>query len=148
MTVEDGYLVRPVGNLGARLRMVPDELRTKTRAAVRTAASPIVAQAKKNAAWSTRIPGAIRVRSQFTGKNAGVTIRVALRTAPHGRAFEDLSGKSRNGTFRHPVFGRDRWVNQKTRPFIAPAVRDHREDTLAAVDQAVTTVLARAGFNH
>lgn len=146
--MSDEELSRPIANVGDRLRRVPDELRTKTRAAIRTAATPIAAQAKRNASWSSRIPRAIRIGTRFTGKNAGVTIRVALRTAPHGRAFEDLSGKSRNGTFRHPVFGRDRWVNQKTRPFISPAVRDHREETISSVDAAITSVLVRAGFNN
>jgi len=150
VTVEDaGDLTREIGRLGPRLQQVPDDLRTKTRTAIRTAASPLAARAKQNASWSTRIPRAIRIGTSFTGKNAGVTLRVALRTAPHGRAYEDLSGASRNGTFRHPVFGhRDRWTTQKTRPFIAPAVSAGRDKTLRDVDEAITTVLVRAGFTH
>jgi len=150
VTVEDnGELTREIGRLGPRLRQIPDDLRTATRTAIRTAATPLAARARQNAAWSTRIPRAIRVGTSFAGKNAGVTLRVALRTAPHGRAYEDLSGASRNGTFRHPVFGhRDRWVTQKTRPFIGPAVSAGRDQTLRDVDEAITTVLARAGFTN
>lgn len=140
-------LIRPIGNFASRMRQVPEQLRRDVRTAVRTAASPIVAKARANASWSTRIPKAIRVSSTFAGKNAGVTIRVALRTAPHGRAYEDISGKSRGGTFRHPVFGnKDRWVSQPTRPFIAPAVQSERDRTLQEIDATITQTLARAGF--
>lgn len=124
------------------LRTMPADVRRKLRPALKQAAAPIVAEAKAKASWSTRIPGAIRVG--VTKK--GVEIRVRAKKAPHARAYEGLTA---SGTiFRHPVFGdRDVWVAQRTRPFLLPAVRAHRDQVRKAVTDVVDQVAKEHGFH-
>ena len=113
------------------------ELNKELRAVVK---EHVVPEAKANAGWSSRIPGAIK--PQVTTKQIGV--RVAAKQAPHGRPFEGLRGGS---SFRHPVFGnRNVWVNQGTRPFLAPAVDANQEKAAQAALKAIDTAGRAAGF--
>lgn len=131
--------------LAQRLAKVPDELQKGLRPALRKGAEPIMAAAKANASWSSRIPGAIRLSTSFGQKNPGVTIRASARIAPHARPYEGAGG--RGGTFRHPVYGdRDAWVTQATRPFLFPAVRAGRQGVIGELEHAVDDALARHGF--
>lgn len=116
------------------LRAMSTEVRREIRPALKKAAEPMVSTARANASWSQRIPGAIRLAVV----KRGVDIRVSKRKAPHARPYEGIGG---NAQFRHPVHGnRDRWVSQKTRPFLEPAVKAHRSEIrprlLAIVDEA------------
>jgi hypothetical protein len=125
---------------GAHLRAMSRQVRSKTRPALKKAAEPMVAQARSNASWSTRIPGAIRLA--VTAR--GVDIRVSSKKAPHARPYEGIGG---NATFRHPVMGnRDRWVSQDTRPFLMPAVRQHRRKVRAALIQVVQDAATAHGY--
>lgn len=100
----------------------------------------MVAQARANASWSSRIPGAIRVAVL----KRGVDIRVNRRRAPHARPYEAIGG---NATFRHPVHGhRDRWVSQATRPFLDPAVEQHRGKVRKALIDLVDKAARRHGY--
>lgn len=131
--------------LVADLRGIPPELRKQLRPRIRAAVQPVHADAQRRAsAWSERIPGAITVSSRFSGRNAGVTLRVNSKRAPHGRTYEGITGA---GQFRHPVFGnRDRWVSQRTKPFLYPAVRAAGPAIEKAVAGAVDSTVRRAGF--
>lgn len=120
----------------ADLRGFSTQVRREIRPAVKRAAEPMVAAARANASWSTRIPGAIKISTL----KRGVEIRVSRKRAPHARPYEGIAGGS---TFRHPVYGnRDRWVTQQTRPFLEPAVRQHmpkvRAELIAMLDDAAT----------
>lgn len=118
---------------------------------------PMLADARRRASWSTRIPGAITVRpvSNAAGARLGVALRVSAAQAPHARPYEGLGSRSAAGTayegwgmvggggegFRHPVFGhQDRWVPQSHRPFAWPAVNaaasSGREEIVAAYEDA------------
>lgn len=125
---------------------MPPELRKQLRPALKTAAEPIMADARVRAGWSQRIPGAL-VLSVRLGKNTpGVSIRVRQSRAPHGRVYEGISGE---GTFRHPVFGhrdRNHWVVQSTRPSVVPAVEAGTDEVLDAVAQTVDQVARDLGF--
>lgn len=121
--------------LARDLGQVPAELRRRLGVTLRAAAAPIVADARARASFSTRIPGAITTSARFTGRRPGVTVRVSRAKAPHARAYEGLTRAG--GTFRHPVFGRDVWVERSTRPFLAPAARAGSEPVFAAVSAAV-----------
>lgn len=122
----------------------PAELRKELRPALKKAAEPIAAGARSRAAWSSRIPGAISLRARLGTRDPGVSLRVLGSRAPHGRAYEGIRG---NSVFRHPVFGhRDRWVEQPTRPYAAPAVEAGAGGVLTAAAEAVTEVARDLGF--
>lgn len=131
--------------IAQRLARVPNELRKSMRPALRKAAQPIVAQAKANASWSTRIPGSIRLATSFSASNPGVIIRASARIAPHARPYEGASGRGQS--FRHPVFGnREKWVSQPKRPFLFPAVRAGARGVAGEIEHAIDDTLRRAGF--
>ncbi|MFI6819265.1 HK97 gp10 family phage protein [Nonomuraea sp. NPDC050328] len=120
----------------------PADLRTELRRPLRQAGERARTLARSNAAWSTRIPGAIRLRVSFTARRPGVILEVDQRRAPHGRALEHL-GKA--GWFRHPVFGqRRRWVRQRSRPYLFPAARA----AMAAMDTDIAAAVDMAAAKH
>lgn len=123
---------------------IPKELRKRLRPALKAAAQPVVQDAKARASWSARIPRAITLSIRFAQRDPGVSIRVRRAVAPHGRPLEGITG---NATFRHPVHGhRDRWVAQRTRPYLAPAVEAGAEGALAATVTAVDQTAREQGF--
>lgn len=117
------------------LGKVPQELRRQLGKELRAAAEPIAATARRGASWSRRIPSAIRVSSQFATHRPGIRIRVSRALAPHARPLEGITRGA--GSFRHPVFGRDTWVTQTTRPFLLPAVESNAERVTHAVGAAI-----------
>lgn len=132
--------VRQLADASRELRGMSKEVRKETRPAIRKAAEPMVAAAKSNASWSSRIPGAIKL----SNTRRGVTIRVNKAKAPHARPYEGITG---GGQFRHPVHGhRSRWVSQATRPFLDPAVKAHRGKVREALVKVVDDAARRHGF--
>lgn len=126
------------------LGKIEPELRKALRPALKTAAEPIVSDAKGRASWSARIPRAITLSIRLAQRDPGVSIRVRRAVAPHGRPLEGITG---NATFRHPVHGhRDRWVAQETRPYLAPAVEAGVDGALAATVTAVDQTARDLGF--
>lgn len=118
------------------LNKVPVELRRKMSGAIRKAGQPIVSDARRRASWSTRIPGAISMRSRFTGRRPGISIVVSAKKAPHARAYEGLTGDG--SAFKHPVFGnRNVWVSQATRPFLFPAAEAHGPRVVDAIAEVI-----------
>jgi hypothetical protein len=127
----------------ADLGKIPPELRRHLRPAMRKAARPILADAKRRASWSSRIPGAISIRTSMSQRNPGVRLVVDAAKAPHARPFEGTRG----GQFRHPVWGnREVWVSQRARPFFFPAVYAHRDDVAREANSAVLAAARSAGF--
>ena len=127
----------------SQLQGMPPNIRTGLRTGLRAAGTTGVTQAKANASWSSRIPGAITMRTSTTARTAGVFLRVNSANVPHARPYEDITGR---GFFRHPVFGTDTWVSEGSRPFLAPASASAREVAKAGADKAVRVAAARAGF--
>jgi hypothetical protein len=126
------------------LRKIGDGVGRNLGKEFKKAAGPVAAQAKANAAWSTRIPGAITVGVSSSRRFPGAQIKVSKTKAPHARLFEF---PGRGGSFRHPVFGnREVWVDQKGRPFIRPAVRAKRGEFIKACDRAVDETARAHGF--
>lgn len=123
---------------------IPLEFRKEVRDELKRVASPMLAQAKANASWSTRIPDAIRISARLSKKRQGFALVVNRKKAPHGRAFEGLTNRS--GTFRHPVFGSDTWVDTQARPYLWPAVKDGQGDALDAVGKAIEDSARKHGF--
>jgi len=122
------------------LKAMSTEVRREIRPALRKIARPMIKDAKDNADWSSRIPGAIRL----SVLKRGVSIRVSRRKAPHARAYEGIAGRK---TFRHPVFGdREHWVEQKTRPFLDPAVQAHAHKIRPAMVEIIEDAARRHGY--
>jgi hypothetical protein len=108
------------------------------------AAGPVAQQAKANASWSSRIPGAITVGVSSSRRYPGAQIKVSKEKAPHARLFE---WPGRGGSFRHPVYGnREVWVSQRGSPFIRPAVRAKGGEFIKACDRAVDETARAHGF--
>lgn len=125
------------------LARIPEDLRAATRTRIRAAGSQVMQEAASNASWSSRIPGAMSLRTNLAGNTPGVTITVDTKKAPHARPFEGIVA----GAWRHPVFGhRDRWVEQAARPYLLPAARTGYELVATAIEDAVDDALTKAGF--
>jgi hypothetical protein len=131
-------------SLIADLGKVPVELRRELRPALVRAATPILRDAKDRSSWSSRIPGAIKLRLSLSARNPGVRLVTDVAAAPHARPFEG-QGDNRP-TFRHPVFGRDVWVQQRKRPFFFPAARAGAEGVMRESSAAVVAAARSAGF--
>lgn len=129
--------------LADRLAMVPVEQRKAVRPVLQGAGYEVRDLAARNASWSSRIPGSLRVRVTFTGPRPGVYVYADGKRAEHARPFEGMTGRN---PFRHPVFGdRERWVAQAARPFLVPALRAKQGDVQRAIQQAVMEAFAKAG---
>lgn len=121
---------------------LPLTMRNELRPAVREAGNIIADQARANAGWSSRIPGAITVSTSFAQRNGGARIKVDQIKAPHARAYEGIG--SRGSTFRHPVFDDGEaktWVEERKRPFLAPAVRQKRGHAEAVIRAAIRSAM-------
>lgn len=119
---------------------VPIELRSELRPALRSAGEHLRADMRQRASYSSRIPGAIGLTVRFTAKGGGIRIVVNSRRAPHARVLE-RGNLGRANTFRHPVYGRDTWVTQSTRPFFFPALKVGRRQVKDNVRGAVVASL-------
>lgn len=133
-----------VASFATQLRDAPNILRPQLRKAVDKGTNLIVTDARRNAAWSKRIPGAIRSKTRFGARTAGAFINVSSATAPHARPFEGIQQRG-DGTFRHPVFGRDVWVSEPTRPFLLPAVRGRRDEALRLIQDGINDTFRGRG---
>jgi hypothetical protein len=122
--------------LAARMGKMPLELRRELRPRIKKAGGLIASDARSRAAWSTRIPGAIKVTATFNSRSGGASVRVSAKKAPHARAYEGIDG---NATFRHQVFGKA-WVTEDTRPFLKPAVAAKAPLVAAEIALAVKAV--------
>jgi hypothetical protein len=126
--------------LAVNLERMPLTLRSRLRPVVKAGAASVAAQAKANAAYSSRIPGAISVRSRLGSDATGVgsTVVVSAAKAPEARVLElGNTNSTSTTTFRHPVFGGDRWVTQDMRPFLFPALASKRKAIEAGVAAAI-----------
>lgn len=118
------------------LRKANKALPKKLQAQMKQAGDVVADDARSRASWSSRIPGSIR-----TGASAkGAYIKAGGAAAPHAAAYETA------GQFRHPVFGRDTWVEEQGRPFMVPALEARESDIEAAAVAALDAFIADAGF--
>lgn len=102
-----------------------------------------LADARNNASWSSRIPGATRLSVQFSKRFSGVSIVTNKNRAPHARPIEN-AGKQ--GTFRHRNFGRNDWSVQRAQPFQTPAARKTYLKIDRDIGQVVDKVIRPYGF--
>lgn len=138
---------RDIAELGKALRTAAPVVRRELPRRMRRAGQAVQATARRNASWSRRIPGAIGLRAVTTGARAGVLLRLNARKAPHARAYEGLQRGGRAVTFRRQVYGKA-WVEQRTRPYLIPAVNAHRDQVRDDIAVLVDDVAALAGFRR
>jgi hypothetical protein len=102
--------------------------------AMKDASRAVAADAKSQAAWSTRIPGTV----QASATQQGLIVKAGGPNAPHAAVYE--SGG------HHPLFGnRGYWYPVPKRPYLASA-RDANMDKLAnALLDAVVQTLRTTG---
>ncbi len=127
------------------LKDLGPEIRKDFNNEIKGIAGKIVSDAKANAAWSTRIPGALSV--SVTASRVGV--KASRRKAPHARAFEGVrrAGFGAVREFRHPVYGnRNVWVSQPTRPFLAPAIRENQAGFFDAAQESIVNAARTVGW--
>jgi hypothetical protein len=119
-----------------------------TRAAVRPALHQIGQTVGRSAAgrasWSSRIPATITIDTASGGDRDEVAVHGGGPAAPHAGVFEHGGNP---GTFQHPVFGRDVWVTQAARPFLAPAARDAEPAEIPILLGALDTAASSLGFH-
>lgn len=141
-------LQKDLGRMGAKQRR---RLKTEFARIAQSAASDARSRA---GAWSTRIPSAISTRPLIDDARSrvGAEVRVSKRV-PHARAYEGISQQGSISKFRHPVYAdpdrpRNEWTwrDQKTRPYLWPAVRGRQNDMRRAVEQTVDAVARECGF--
>lgn len=130
-------LIRDMGKM-------PKEVRQEIRPALRASAKKPLQQARANASWSTRIPGATGIRVNFSKRTAGVSLVVNKNKAPHARAYEN---EGKQGWFRTPLFGnRELWFRHRARPFFYQVGPPWVKEVDQAVGQAVDKVSRRNKF--
>lgn len=105
------------------------------RSELRAAADEVVREARKEIAPFSKKIGATIQRSGSVG-----TLKVSAggAKAPNAAPFEN-DGKE--GTFRHPTFGKPPWVEQQANPFLAPAAEKSAIALEARIDEAVDHAL-------
>lgn len=138
---------RDVAELSKALRSAVPAVRRELPRRMRQAGQAVQAAARRNASWSRRIPAAIGLRTVTNGSRAGVLLRLNAARAPHARAYEGLQRAGRASTFRRQVYGKA-WVEQRTRPYLVPAVNAHRDQVRDDIALVVDDVAALAGFRR
>lgn len=127
------------------LRAIPREVRAELTPLLKRAGESAAAQARGNASWSSRIPGAIQVQVRYGRVRTGMLLKVSAVRAPHARAYEGLGV---SGTFRHPAWGDwEHAVTQARRPYAWPAVVAMREPVRREIAQVVEDAARRHGFH-
>jgi hypothetical protein len=127
------------------MRNLPPETRKAVRPKLREAGRLVAEDAKGRASWSSRIPRTIRVRTSFRENRENVTVLAGDSGTPHARPYEGIS--VRGGTFRHPVYGRDVWVAQQSRPFLFPAAEANQVQAADLISSALTDAAIALGFS-
>ena len=129
------------------LKEIDPKLKSELRRELKAAGEVVAVDARARAAFSTRIPGRIKVG--VTGNTIRVYVQ-PIKEAGHVREEFAFENKGKTGTFRHPVGGdRNNWVDQQAHPFLKPAAEAHSAEVVAgarrAVDAAMKEVDRRYG---
>ena len=128
--------------LGGQLRRAAPASWKACQVRLRAVGEVIAEDARGRAAFSTRIPGSIRVRS----RGASVSVIAGGPAAPDAAPYEN---KGVQGKFRHPLFGdREHWYDQTARPFLAPALEAHRDKAAIEILDAVHEAIGRTIGAH
>lgn len=132
-----------VGELIRDLEQIPRDVQRRLRPAIVGAGRDVLQQARINASWSSRIPGATRLSVRFS-RNPGVDVITDGRRAPHASVYEN---EGKPGTKAHPLFGnRSHWYRFAARPYLAPAMDAEAPAAAARIGDVVDRALWDAKF--
>lgn len=128
-------------------RKVDPLLAAAIRNGVRRAAAPVASAVKAGAEAQglSRAAAATTVAFSSTQKQITATVRTNLRRAPYARALEYGSQGRRGVADRHPVFGRDVWVDQPLRPYFWAAVGRSSNTSRTVILAALRDAMRVAG---
>ncbi len=117
---------RQVSRIARGIRRAAPEAWKAARIELLAVGEDVAKDARVNASYSTRIPGAIKAQVTASGN---VRIKV---TGDPGVPIEN-NGK---GFIRHPVFNRNVWTSKNSHPaFLLPAFATRREEALARIER-------------
>lgn len=129
------------------------DLRRGLDSAIRREARPIVRAVKRSAmqiparggayrrgerSLRSRISGAVGVQIVGNGPEVGVAILVRSERLGNKHMMPGLLNRSRG--WRHPVFGRKNWVEQKGYPWFHPPILRHEVELARAIDREMDRV--------
>jgi hypothetical protein len=140
-----------LSDLFRTLRAMDGDFQIALRRAVKSGAQNMVSAVKAEAAWSSRIPKSVKVKSSFAAKGASVSVYVDPKVAPEAAP---LNNGGSGGRFRHPVFADVKnevrrgwtWVDQNARPFFDVPTQREGTNTQNLIAKEVDAVLAKAGI--
>lgn len=88
------------------------------------------------------IAASIVPQVRLSGKNTGVAVRA--KSTPHVRGFRWAARRMNRDSFRHRVYGRDVWVEQRGKPgWFDDTTKARRDDLKRAVLDAVEDMAKR-----
>ena len=150
-TTMDGKLAELGVHLKTLDKKMASAVRRRIREGIRDGGSEILSAVRREASWSSRIPGATTLQVNYSEKRSGVTVVVNRTKAPHGRPIE-MGNRGSQG-LRHPVFADQRkgrnewtWVNQPVRPFFFRGVAAATPIVRARMLKVLDDVAADLGF--
>jgi hypothetical protein len=122
-------------SLRRNIRIAAETLADTSRLDVTDNSGGTVSAKPKRTGLRLAIASGITVKI-MTGARAGVTIVAGTSQMPAGeeklvRAWEGKKG------WRHPVFGKDKWVTQQGHPYFAKPIFDRRGTVTLAVEAAM-----------
>jgi len=115
----DGAALRK--DLAANLRVAVEPGVSAVQGRLRSI--PHTSAAEPSPAMGTYLAARVKPQVRFSGRKTGVAIRIAK--TPRLRGFAFASRRLDRGSWRHPVFGHDVWVEQQS------PIPGYFEDTLA-----------------
>lgn len=124
--------------LSEQLEVLGPGVVEEIRSALRDGLIVLRDEARRNSAYSSRIPGSIRTRTNKARMAGYVT--AGGKAAPDAAAIEN-KGK---GYVRHPTFGHLPWTNKSSHPaFFAPAVEKKKDEVQAIVYGRISALIDR-----
>lgn len=105
------------GALSRALKKSAPVIRKNMRREIGKAARPVVAKAREQIRSGAGIPSefraAVAAKVRLVQRDSPKRTQVAITGPPGGAGLPDAARKlNRTGSFRHPVYGTDRWVSQ------------------------------------
>lgn len=146
MPVELRVNAADYGALSRALKKSEPTIRKNMRREISRATKPIIAKARADIKATEGIPTVFRymvaARIRLSQRDAPKRTGVAILSQPAGERFIDAHRKiNRTGSFRHPVYGTDRWVEQAgPADWFDGPFRDAKAD----IERAVKTAMDRA----
>jgi len=137
-------------DLARDLRKLEGTTAREFRRGLREVGEVVAVEARSEAGgFSSKIADTIKVRVA----GATVEVRAGSPDVPEavllelGNVGNRRSGHSRQGTFRHPVFGNTEvWVEQPMHPYLKPAAEKSLPVAERRLGSVVDTALRQAGF--